>query len=104
MAGTTGYSYETVIFFTLCHVRLCNSSVSRQEFWRALLCPPPGDLPNPGTEARSPALQVDSLPPEPPGKPYSYALELNWTPILQGFPESSVKNLPADGGHMSTRG
>ena len=69
MAGTTGYSYETVIFFTLCHVRLCNSSVSRQEFWRALLCPPPGDLPNPGTEARSPALQVDSLPPEPPGEP-----------------------------------
>ena len=29
----------------------------------------PGDLPNPGMEARSPALQVDSLPAEPPGKP-----------------------------------
>ena len=34
-----------------------------------LPCPPPGDLPNPGTEPRYPALQVDSLPPEPPGKP-----------------------------------
>ena len=34
----------------------------------ALPCPPPGDLPNPGIEPRSPALQVDSLVPEPPGK------------------------------------
>ena len=31
--------------------------------------PSPGDLPNPGIEPRSPALQVDSLPSEPPGKP-----------------------------------
>ena len=29
----------------------------------------PGDLPNTGTEPRSPALQVDSLPAEPQGKP-----------------------------------
>ena len=33
------------------------------------LFPSPGDLPNPGTEPTSPALQVDSLPPKPPGKP-----------------------------------
>ena len=31
--------------------------------------PSPGDLPNPGTELRSPTLQADSLPAEPPGKP-----------------------------------
>ena len=31
--------------------------------------PIPGDLPNPGIEPRSPALQVDSLAAEPPGKP-----------------------------------
>ena len=30
--------------------------------------PCPADLPDPGIEARSPALQVDSLPAEPPGK------------------------------------
>ena len=30
-----------------------------------------GDLPNPGMEPRSPALQADSLPAEPPGKPLS---------------------------------
>ena len=29
----------------------------------------PGDFPNPEMEPRSPALQVDSLPAEPPGKP-----------------------------------
>ena len=31
--------------------------------------PSPGDLPNPGTEPRSPTLQVNSLPAEPQGKP-----------------------------------
>ena len=33
--------------------------------------PSPGDLPNPGIESGSPALQGDSLPSEPPGKPYT---------------------------------
>jgi len=35
--------------------------------WAAF--PFPGDLPNPGIETRSPALQADSLPAEPQGKP-----------------------------------
>ena len=38
---------------------------SRQEYWSGLLCPPPGDLPNPGiqpTSPAAPALQADSLP------------------------------------------
>ena len=42
--------------------------LSRQEHWSELSCPPPGDLPNPGIEPRSPALQSDSLLSEPPGK------------------------------------
>ena len=33
----------------------------------------PGDLPNPGIAPRSPALQADSLPSEPPGKPAAAA-------------------------------
>ena len=37
--------------------------------WSGLPCPPPGDIPNPGIEPRYPALQVDSLPSEPSGKP-----------------------------------
>ena len=32
----------------------------RQEYWSGLPYPPPGDLPNPGTKPRSPALQADS--------------------------------------------
>ena len=40
---------------------------SRQEYWSALPFPSPGDLPDPGIEHWSPALQADSLPSEPPG-------------------------------------
>ena len=40
-----------------------------QECWNGLPRPPPGNLPNPGIEPRSLALQVDSLLSEPPGKP-----------------------------------
>ena len=42
---------------------------SRQEYWSEVPCPPPGNLPNPGIEPGSPALQADSLPSEPPVKP-----------------------------------
>ena len=38
-----------------------STGFSKQEYWSGLPCPPPGDLPNPGTEPMSPALQVDSL-------------------------------------------
>ena len=44
---------------------------SRQEYWSGLSFPPPGRLPNPGIEPRSPALQTDSLPAELPGNPPS---------------------------------
>ena len=43
--------------------------------WSGLPCTPPGNLPNPGTKPRSPALQVDSLPSELPGKPMEKARE-----------------------------
>ena len=49
---------------------------SRQEYLSGLPCTPPGDLPNPGIEPRSPALQEDSLPTEPPGKPHNFGLFL----------------------------
>ena len=44
---------------------------SRQEYWSGLPFPSPGDLPDPGVEPRSLTLQADSLPSEPPGKPFS---------------------------------
>ena len=37
---------------------------SRQEYWSELPSPSPGDLPNPGIEPKSPALQADDLPTE----------------------------------------
>ena len=39
---------------------------SRQEYWSEWPCLPPGNLPNPGIKLRSPTLQADSLPSEPP--------------------------------------
>ena len=41
---------------------------SRQEYWRGLPFPSPGDLPDPGIKPGTPALQADTLPSEPPGK------------------------------------
>ena len=40
-----------------------------EEYWSGYLIPPPGDLPDPGIQPGSPALQADSLPTELPGKP-----------------------------------
>ena len=44
---------------------------SRQKYWNGLPFPSPRDLSDPGIEPRSPALQADALPSEPPGKPFS---------------------------------
>ena len=44
----------------------------RQEEWIGLPFPSPGDLPDPGIEPRPPALQAQSLPTEPLGKPREF--------------------------------
>ena len=44
---------------------------SRQEYWGGLPFASPGDLPDPGIEPGSPALESDALTSEPPGKPRS---------------------------------
>ena len=44
-------------------------SVHGDSHGSGLPCPSPGELPNSGVEPRSPPLQADSLPTEPPGKP-----------------------------------
>ena len=41
----------------------------RQQYWRGLSYPSPGDLPDPGIKPGSPTLQADSLPSESPGAP-----------------------------------
>ena len=84
---------------TLCDPRdpqptrlLCPWGFSRQEYWSGLPCPPPGDLPNPGIEPGSPALQVDSLPAELPGKPHQWSYKLNWVKFL--LPLSPLPPVP----------
>ena len=47
---------------------------SRQEYWSGLPFPSPEDLPDPGIEPKSPALQADSLSTELQGKPYLVAI------------------------------
>ena len=48
---------------------LLSMGFSRQEYWSGLPFPSPGDLPDPGIEPGSSALQADSLPTELQGKP-----------------------------------
>ena len=54
---------------------------SRQEYWSGLPFPSPGDLPEPGIEPGSPALQADALPSEPPGKSKWTCLP-SWTHLI----------------------
>ena len=65
----------TQLYPTLCKPKNCSQSGSfihsvlqaKTLEWAAF--PSPRDIPDPGIEPGSPALQVDSLPSEPPGKP-----------------------------------
>ena len=74
-AGCLKIVISTQSCLTLCDPVDCSlpgSSIlgfSRQEYWRGLPFPSPGDLPNPGIEPGSPALQADALTSQPPGKP-----------------------------------
>ena len=54
---------------TVAHQVSLAMEFSKQEYWNSLPSPTPGDLPNPGMETESPALQVDPLLPEQSGKP-----------------------------------
>ena len=64
---------------------------SKQEYWNALLCPPPGGLPSPGIRLpRSPTLHADSLPAEPQGKPKNTGV--GSLSFLQGIFPTHVSN------------
>ena len=55
---------------TVGHQAPLSMDFSRQEYWSGLPFPSPGDIPHPGIEPVSPALQADTLPSEPPGSQY----------------------------------
>ena len=78
---------------------------SRPEYWSGKPFPSPGDLANPGIEPSSPALQVDSLPAEPQGKPKNTGVgslsflspaDLPGPGIEPGSPALQVDSLPAE--------
>ena len=54
---------------------------SRQEYWSRLLCPPPGDLPDPGIEPMSPAVEGGFFTAEPPGKPDTALVASIWQKV-----------------------
>ena len=60
-----------VILWTIAHQAPLSTDFSRQEYWSEFPCHPPEDLPDLGIKLGSPALQMDSLPAELPGKPKS---------------------------------
>ena len=62
--------------WTVAHQAPLSVEFSRQEYWRGLPFPSVGDLPHLETEPGSPVLQADSLPAEPPGKPFICTEEL----------------------------
>ena len=56
---------------------------SRQEYWSGLPFSSPEDLPDPGIEPESPALQADTLPSEPiPAKMKKKKVEEIYNPEL----------------------
>ena len=63
---------------------------SRQEYWSGLPFPSPGDLPNPGIEPRSPALEADALTSELP------AMQEPWVQSL-GREDPLEKEMAAQG-------
>ena len=66
--------------WTVAHQAPLSVGFPRQEYRSGLPCPPPGDLPDPGIEPAATASQADSLPTEPPGKPFSNGVhpQISW--------------------------
>ena len=63
-------SYPTLATpWTVAYQAPLSMRFSRQEYWSGLPLLSPGDLPDPGIEPGSPALESDALTSEPPGKP-----------------------------------
>ena len=79
--------------WTVAHQAPLSMGFSKQEYWSGLPFPSPGDLPDPGIEPRSPALQTDALPTEQQEKPAVSELSCSvvsdsatpWTAALQAF-------------------
>ena len=90
-------SLSRVLLFATLQTVACQAppsmGFSRQEYWSGLPFPSPGDLPNPGLEPRSPALEADALTSEPPGVAYFiYSVDVS-VPISQFIPPPTFSPL-----------
>ena len=90
---------EAILFVTprtVAHQAPPSMGFSRQEYWSGFPFLSPGDLPDPGIEPRSPALQADALTSEPPGTVW---ITINWKILKEmGIPDyltCLLKNLYA---------
>ena len=75
---------NSAILWTVALQAPLSMGFSRQEYWSGLPFPSPGDLPDPGIRLRSPALQVDSLPSEPP------LLFIEWLTVSNYMPMKKI--------------
>ena len=76
--------------WTAAHQAPLSMGFSRQEYWRGLPCPPPGDLPNPGIKPLSlkfPAVAGRFFATELPGKP-------KWTTLKKRAIAKHVESSP----------
>ena len=81
--------------WTVAHQAPLSVGFSKQEYWSGLPCPLPGDFPDTGIKPRSPTLQANSLPSEPPGKPevkYTawYFFQLQSSKQVCWFPDTDI--------------
>ena len=102
-----GHVWFCVTLWTGTHQAPLSVGFSRQEYWRGSTCLPPGDLPDPGIEPKSPAWPVGSLLLAPPGKPlvrykyyffflcsqYIVSLPLTWK-VFVGKSDDSLRGIP----------
>ena len=76
--------------WTIAHQASLSMGILQARILEWMPCPPPGDLPNPGIEPRSPTLQVDALPSERPEK----STHMEWVdyPFFRDLPESGMES------------
>ena len=97
--------------WTAAHQYPLSMGLRRQGYWSGLHSPLQGDLPDPEIEPRSPALQAESLPTEPPGRPIVVSMYVGYIYDQKMFGGYSVlvwasqvalvvKNLPASAGDL----
>ena len=83
-----------VTLWTIAHQASLSMGCSQQEYWSGLPCPPPGDLPDPGIEPVSPALQLGSLPLSHGESP---VMDSQSPQMISGSPNCRMADLPFSG-------